>query len=352
MMNRISTICFVCLLILVSCTSKNPSNIFVAEKNIHTCEQPLSSKLLKPIKCFDGDALIGTTGIVSIIGKYMILGINSSVNRFRVIDISSFNHVSDFCHKGNGPNEDVGLLFSQHREKNDVNLLDVYAMNKHCLLTIDFDRLVETGEAVFVERIETVNNAMKAYRVGDYIVAQTYFDEDCISIKTHSIIDTNPIMVIPLYGHNSYLIDFYPFFASCNVMKPDGTKMVMFMHKFDKINILDFQNYEHLTVTTSRRLQSDSKIISKMIANPNDTYETYYYYGAVTNDYIYALRIGECLDKSFDISIQIFDWNFNFLLQYNIEEPITTFAIDEDDLLLYGLTRDEKMYVYQMDLLE
>lgn len=348
-MNSRIIILFAAIVCLSSCAGHKDRNIFIAKDNIFVRTEPLIDKTIEPIQCLQTDDLFGTTGIITIIDKYLVLGINSNVNRFRVLDLSDLNTVTDFLQKGNGPNEDVGLIFSQYRRVDNTNLLDVYAMNKHYIMTIDFDQLVQAGETVIVDQLVTPHNAMKAYKTSDYIISQTYFDEDYISIKINNVLDHMPIDTISLFGNEQYLTDYYPFFASCNSLQPNGDKMVMFMHNFDKINILDLKNNNHVSITTDKRLRPDSKLISEMISEPSVRQNTYYYYGATTNNNIYALRIGSKIDEPFKVAIQVFNWDYDYLAQFNIKEPITTFAIDEDNSLLYGLTRDEKLYIYQLE---
>jgi len=336
---------------LVSCRQEQQRAFVIGR--VVVSSSPEDEKIISPIDSFSGPSLFGAGMLAGVSDSLVIIGVkpqSGSLFCFRALNVWKQDYV-DFLNRGRGPGEVLSAGSAGFRREGDKMLFDVNAVNDHLLLTLDLDATCNEGKAVINNMVELLDGPISPYSfcLGQDIVSVVLFDEDYYSVKRFSAVGHEMHRVSQIFGNEPYLAEYYVAFGIGPSIKPDRTKLVMPMIYFDEIGIYDLEGEDHLSVSSSRRTGSKSKI-EQMMAGGDEPTQVYYRDCSVTDDAIYALYCN-CDSKEMETSlpaVQVFSWEGRLKAIYHLNEPLYSISVSEDGRTLYGLTEEEVLYRYDL----
>jgi len=342
-----NTLLLAFVFILVSCSDN--SIAFKVGKKINSIT-PIEERTLEPTGTLFGSFLDGVWGINCIVDDSLaILSLrNADDFCFRALSLYDYRYL-DFLAKGRGPGEVIAAFFSTKKTEKDRTFLDITAINERLLLSIDLNETLNEGYAIITETDELVYGSMFSFHVRDKILSEVVNDEDIYSMKIYEK-DGEVVRIDQIYGDKEYLAAYQPLFNSTRMIKPDGSKLSLSMFYFDEINIYDIEGDNHLTISTSQRL-NDGTTIKDAISHGRMGDHYYYLDQDVTDESIFALyydcEVSESSERS-SSTIHVFSWDGQLKAVYHIDEPLIDIAITDDESTLYGITAEEILYRYDL----
>ena len=338
----------VIILLFFSSCQVDSQRVFLAGRVV-VSSFPEEEKTLTAAGSFSGSYLEGV---------YMMEGVADSLivfsNRigspycFRLLNLRDSAYV-DFLRRGRGPDEvDVGFSAGL-RNSDGVTYFDVDAENQHFLLSIDVFATFKEREMVVKDKINVLKGAHASYPLGEEILSFVLYDEDSYSIKLYGKTGREIRRVSKIFGDESYPAEYQAVFESARTMKPDRTKLAMPMIFFDEIGIFDLEGEDHLSVSSSRRTDSKSKI-EQMLARDDEPTQVYYRDCSATDDAIYALYCN-CDVREVNATlpvIHVFSWDGQLKAVYHLNEYLYGISVSGDGKTLYGLTAEEVLYSYDL----
>jgi len=104
--------------------------------------------------------------------------------------------------------------------------------------------------------------------------------------------------------------------------------MVYAMAWVDKIGILDLNHPEEsFSVTTRKKVPGDLDYCKSVLKKDINKVPVHNLFPVVTNDRIYILHKNNDNGVDTPKSIQVFDWDGNYIARYDIEEQISSFVL-------------------------
>lgn len=309
---------------------------------------PMEEKTLSPIECIDDPFLYGASLLLCISDSLAVFDIKSDLYCFRVVNLHSGEYV-DFLNKGRGPDEVVTGYFTRLRVVDDKPIMDVDALNEHYLMAIDLEETFRDRRTIIQETVEVPSRAFMSFPIGNEILSFVLFDDDNYSIKQFKKEGLALNRSTLIFGDESYVAEYQPQFESDRKVKPDGTKMVLAMIRFNELDIFDIEGDNHYSVSLSKHSNSKA-IIREMLSTELLSTQLYYFGCDVTNESIYALYY-DCdlvdLDNTIP-EIHVFSWDGRLKAIYHINENLRSIAVTNNGNVLYGMTNDEVIYCYDL----
>ena len=334
------------LFVVVSCSDNN-QRVFRYGR-VMVSSVPEIETTLSPSESLSGPFLYGSYGLNCIADSILILPVVDDSHCYRAVDLTDFSYF-DFMNRGRGPDEIITAYFSGLRTINDTILIDIAGLNERLFYSVDLKTSIKEKRTVIKERYKLFPNSFYTFLIGDVFLSEVLFDQDYYSLKQYSKQDLNLIRTVQLYGNDRYLVDCQPILGSVKRIKPDGTRMSMAMMDFNEINIYDISGENHLSVSTSNK-SKDKAILTNYHLFGRESGMIYYWDGAVTDDYIYALYFNckmDDMDETLPV-IHVFSWDGELKALYHIDEPLRSIILSEDGHSLYGLSEDEVIYRYDL----
>lgn len=346
-------IVFFCLSILLPSCKRQNDNLFMSGAEVRISQTPGRAITITPSAVIKNEATVGMTGLLEVIDTVLVVCIKDSNYYLRALGTETCQKLCDFAMLGRGPGEDSYFIRSQKKD-GATKVIDMLGGQSKDLLSIDLGQTLKEKDIQIIETSHLPQYTFNAYDLGDTLLANVYFDEDLISFKYFNRKNVGtPERVIQLFGAEDYLIDMQPLFNSMQRLKPDGSQLAMAMAFFDKINILDIHSANHFSITTNPDIESDGIVIDKYIKiTATDGFGKWRAYLDVdiSDERIYALHLCADIDGSIPPSIQVFNWEGEYLTEYQIGEPISRIVYNDSDNTIYGYCfAEECIYVYKLD---
>ena len=333
--------------ICVSCHMEN-QRAFVVGRTI-VSNKSETERNLSPSESFSGPSLFGATRLLCVVDSIAIFNLRDKSYSFLAVNINNNDYVR-FMNIGRGPDEIISGLYTGVRVVNDTTLMEVDALNESYIYEIDVNGTYKERKAVIRDKVVVNQDAIVSFIINDDILSFVLYDGDNYSIKQYGNKGEELTRSVQLFGDELYLIEYQPQFESDRRVKPDGTKLVMPMLRFDELDIYDIVGEDHISVSTSKRTNSKA-IISSMLSSELLGNQIYYYGCDVTDNAIYALYY-DCPMGKLDSSlpdIQVFSWDGELKAIYHLNETINSIAVSPDGKSLYGLTNNEIFYRYDLE---
>ena len=338
------------VLLSASCSGKKDSPFVPGAKTV-VHEKPAYSGTLSPVGLIESDGLMGTIGLTAKVGNVLILPISGDF-KYRAFNLESKTALFDFLMSGRGPDEDTGYLFSQSICEDDSSYMDVLGLNTNKIYRLDLKKTIEERTAVVADRYPLPAFAGPALVVGDNVVSTVFFDEDICSLKIRAINDTLLSKTVPLFGAKPDITSVYPLFASVQRQRPDGSKIAIAMTRMDKIHLYDMVGDNHITIKTSPTILTEAEMVRKAQKEMSMYFFPCYPYIEVTDEAIYALHQSDDPEKGTHPTLRVFDWEGNYLAEYQLNEPITRILCRDKESMIYGHSLyTENIYIYQLPTL-
>lgn len=354
---RLSKIFYIILIfILSSCAYKRSSSDFIFE-NEYTVEgaQILSEE-------FSINQLFA-------INNYLFGYQKTGQYFFKIYNIETLSEIGEICKRGKGPNEFPSFLILNQYETCGIDLcIWVHDLNVGKLTKVNVKESLEKGETVVLNEIATKSQSsfFNAFVIDSSLVVgrSTNSIIDMNRLQLYNPINDSIIRTIPLFPKidvtrsnddiNFRMVKYNPLYVGSIGLKPDKTKIASAMTSFNRIDIFDVNGDLYKSIVEGPEIPEYLKNYLNSDEDNSESTLQYFYSSIFTsNNFIYALYIGQMLSeyggKSIPTQLRIFDWEGNPLVRININDYLFSFTIDENRGLLFGVDYyNEKLLRYDI----
>ena len=295
---------------------------------------------------------------IQVVDTFLLVSQHHNENIIQAYSTLSLKHLGSFLKKGSGPNEVMafGLIAQSYTEFGNPKL--IIQSYPNFLGVLNIKQSIESGRAVFD----------KQYRF------ETILGKD-LFLASHSVyvLDSVNLMMTkdPLRSgvknDNNFLGEFYnsekdvvtrqlkyenfPFMdsflkESYRSLKPDRSKVALFYRFFDMVSIADLKSGKVVQVIPSGKSIDPNKV------RDIDLRCLYYKMGKCTNDYIFGLYAGGLSVLKEDdpmsnknCSLRIYNWHGDLLYNYQFEDNVRMFTVDESQSFMYVVTDSDSIII-------
>lgn len=273
---------------------------------------------------------------------------------YSILSTEDFTHIANFGTRGNGPNEFIRALepLSNQTKENNI-LIQLFNNHQNQLLYWNLTASLNQGEIIFKDtvNIDGMTGIYKVHYLDDDALFIDFIDVEKLNqkygiyhIPTHKITDT----VEALRGgmsekSNSYLL------ASSTVFSLKNRKYVSAMKFVDQINFYNIADPTDSKCFSMNKKQKSIREVEK-IEMPK---RMEYYNDLRSNaSNVFALYANQNRKdwalNGRPATIQVFDWGGNPICELKTKEQLVQFDIDSKNNILYGLTNEEKIFIYPL----
>jgi hypothetical protein len=275
------------------------------------------------------------------VDKYLILFSVLREHFFYVYNING-DSLGAFGIRGQGPNDLINIQWCGQYYGTNMWINDVSNVR---LCAVNITQSLVQKKCMFDAIVKNLNFSVNSFVWNDSLLISEQMRDNFYLIRTN--IYTKRTSEEKLYNYSSQHL--FSTYKSIWRMKPDGSKMAAAMQSINMINILDIKNNDRLSLIVNPPMTNLENIVDR---NTGLEKRTYYVDMDVTDNYIYTLFMNQAYDESYmiekEMEIHVFDWQGNPQYKYIIPQYITAFAIDESRNCIYGLSLDEKIYMYNV----
>lgn len=342
---KIQLVCFISLIIFISCKQKGNSDIIIDKfPKIIT----LSGELVKGIELFKPHRLI-------IVDSLLLIN-NYKEKFFRVYSTNTHKLLSEFGLRGRGPGEFISPELTgqvSFDKQTKIPFIYVYDMERHILSYIDvYEYIAPQGHSYKEERIPNVNSYLTRF----FFKNNSFFfgipeSGGRFLFYNYKTSKVNIIPFIPNLGFNikpSYLPNIYR--SSC-IINEESNILVSAAILLGEIDFFDLNgNFIKSTVFESDAKKNLKKDFSNKIEP-----KTYILQLLSQGNLIYGLNYNSnnwgVDDEKCYSKIEVFDWTGQPVKEYILDRKVFSFALDTMHKRIYGLSHEEEypIVIYELE---
>ena len=282
---------------------------------------------------------------IKLLDSVLILIDQCNNNFIHLYSIAEEEKITQAGTKGRGPNEMIGPLFykpsisANKTTKQEVYLYDVN-LQKDYALNLKGDSvgfITGTQMGTDINQRGWQLTRLKNNVIGiDLIETCMYFNYN------KNTNDKSNIAYPDVY--NDYLKHDQEIILDKDIcVNEEKKKIVIGMHYFNHLYFYDMQG--NILKSYAINKGQDPKIEENQVVSMSNYFYTFDIYGTTKN--IYILWYGEKLinieeNDTQGINLLVFDWDMNFIKNYQLDKEIYDFAVDEKNRKLYGLTWNDQ----------
>lgn len=333
-MNKIFLYCLI-LLFLLGCNEKPAfSDARIVYVNDFEISQSLKGEKLDYINH------IGFMGC-ELMYPYLMLNLYKQPNYVALYNLLERSYEGDYFTKGGGPDEfaDFVILNQNNDSTFWVNDLGKRRLSEYAITQ-------EDGKVQMVRQ-----NIVKYNHLLDDIYSvfindvNSPFYYKCFSVEEGvSIRKSLDATKIYPYNRKFTMNDMNHFTMLADCMKSDGTKMASLTGLFDQVEIVS------LTSTEENLCLATSPV--KSWASYENTSRDEYAYPYLSLPRCDDRYIATLHDDSGTKEFLVFDWMGNGICRCPVNENLVDFAIDWERNVIYGVSDDEGIFIYDVSFLK
>lgn len=293
----------------------------------------------------------------------------STKHFYEIYNLKNDSLLGNFCLRGGGPNETVGIAFicNFYMDKGSLKTL-LYAANEKKLIVWNISKSLKNQTTVndtIIAYDWMVDNHIAIYNRIYHLDDSTIFVEmqprsttldrksaslpvyEKRTIYTNQNIQTYPVFINTPKSDGTEFISPEQFLSTYSCTKPDSKKIVQSVRHLQQINIIDLETGD----VKGFRIKGtpDFSIFEKEITNVKKNYTNI----EANDKYIYALYRGTKMNESgndIQSQLHVYDWDGNLRHKYNLGEVINHITLDPVNTILYGRNVEtEKIYRYDLN---
>ena len=299
---------------------------------------------------------------IQVVDTFLLVSQHHNENIIQAYSTLSLKHLGSFLKKGSGPNEVMafGLIAQSYTEFGNPKL--IIQSYPNYLGILDIKQSIESGRAVFDKqyRFETILGkdlfwASHSVYVLDSVNLMMTKDPLRSGVKndnnffwefynSEKDVVTRQLKYENFSFVNSFLKESY------RSLKPDRSKVALFYRFFDMVSIADLKSGKVVQVIPSGKSIDPNKV------RDIDLRCLYYKMGKCTNDYIFGLYAGGLSVLKEDdpmsnknCSLRIYNWHGDLLYNYQFENNIRMFTVDESQSFMYVVTDSDSIIRYDLN---
>ncbi|MCQ2975181.1 MAG: TolB-like 6-bladed beta-propeller domain-containing protein [Bacteroidales bacterium] len=310
------------ILFITSC-SFNTTDVYQTNRNNLINIQDKINVIDFETSIFSRYSMISTTK------DYLIVADNDSPDTvMQIFDKNSFNHIKSFGIKGQGPFEYISIGPIKYDELDNSILITEFAKKE--IYSYNLDSLLEISNYILNVK----------YKLLPIFPSYYYQINDSISLCELIQIDENSCIKSIAKWHMKN--NFYEYYDDKD-SKIENSSISLAVSRSNKIFAKCYENLDLI------RLYDFEGNLLKNIYGPNRNEHDFVNYNLslFTKDYLFALFIGERIEKNINITkIQVFDINGNYLATLDLKYKIRDFCYDEYTNRLFIFFDDEIQFGY------
>lgn len=273
---------------------------------------------------------------------YLLLHLSKQDYFTGIYDVSQGKYIGDFFRKGEGPSEFLNFVIIN--QKMD-SVLWIHDLTRQGIKAIHISKTIDSGETVINEEIsyKGYSDPLVVFRTKDSgLWIKNFSVADGV---TYSRFKSDISNTIPLYNKELSINDLNKTKTLADCIKDDETQIASLTGVLNQIDILDISHPErNISVTTSSEMITFDHLVS---THDNDLIDYYLSLPRCNDSFIIALYNNEHEQKK---ELHLIDWNGNGLCKYKFNENIIDFCIDWKNQVIYGVTKKEEVYRYNIEL--
>ena len=299
---------------------------------------------------------------IQVVDTFLLVSQHHNENIIQAYSTLSLKHLGSFLKKGSGPNEVMafGLIAQSYTEFGNPKL--IIQSYPNYLGILDIKQSIESGRAVFDKqyKFETILGkdlflASHSVYVLDSVNLMMTKDPLRSGVKndnnffwefynSEKDVVTRQLKYENFSFMNSFLKESY------RSLKPDRSKVALFYRFFDMVSIADLKSGKVVQVIPSGKSIDPNKV------RDVDLRCLYYKMGKCTNDYIFGLYAGGLSVLKEDdpmsnknCSLRIYNWHGDLLYNYQFEDNVRMFTVDESQSFMYVITDSDAIIRYDLN---
>ncbi|MDR0989380.1 MAG: hypothetical protein LBM06_07985 [Prevotellaceae bacterium] len=292
---------------------------------------------------------IDTIGVLSLdfYDDYKIISLYDSKYLMQLYRGNSNRFIGNFFQTGHGPNDFLSLSVLNQPMDSLLVMQDYYRRK------VLFAKIVDDKPVLLPDRTISYadcKQASQVFYVNDslLLVKDRNSNLQEIVYRIYNYVQHRTVKEISLYSVPLRLDDTNLFMTVADGLKPDKTKLVSLTGTFNQIDILDLQDEANsFSVQTSK--ENFTLTMEEARKRPIQELPDYYLACPVCNDdYIFALYQNTAAKRK---EFHVINWAGETLYRLPVREDLRGFNIDWKNGILYGITRNDQVYAYNMNLI-
>lgn len=330
-------------IVAMSCSGGRESSPFGGR--IEYVEPESESKLQGTPVLLDKE-ILDVFWVAFVADSLMVLEFPQRSKLFSAYNVNTGECINDFIYVGRGPKELLSAsYYDQYLEQNDTTELFLYdLMSQEKFYAFNLTEAISSGDIHFRPLGKVLPNTLACLNIDNSTNLLWRLTDNKITYQkvTTSGEILNTWVIFP-----DITADCFSFMSICSALSPKKDKVVTTMSSFPLFCIFNFDTGERRTFTSAGNVEFENALAEYKSVNtfPDGGYINV----KTTGEYICALlEYSPGVDFEAPVSLQIIDWKGNIKRQLLIEEKLTTFTIDDDDMLMYGRAEDGVIYRYDL----
>ncbi|MEG1005595.1 MAG: hypothetical protein RSO15_04840 [Bacteroides sp.] len=290
---------------------------------------------------------IDTVGTFQIdfLSSYMITTLYKLPYFIKVYDSQKRSFLGNFAYKGNGPNEFLGFSVLNQQQDSVLWIQDYY---KKELTGIDLHKSIDEGVFAVKKNFdyEKVVDPLQVFYCNDSLLLVKNLDYE----KGVQYAKFNPLRpnqeVSPIFMYNTVLSqqDLNVMMSLADCLKPDGKMIASLTGVLNQIDILSL---EDSTENISVKMGASPSTIEYIRENRDKLYDYYISLPRCNDTLIFALYRNK--EKNDRLEFHVISWTGKALFRLFVREDLRDFNIDWLQGKLYGITKSDIVYVYDVN---
>lgn len=335
----------------------------VAEhKNIYDGYAKYITSFPDTIELFGERIELDNVGAKSIdcVDTFLVFATSQLETFYTVYSTQTYKHLGDFIPKGMGKNEMANIaypIFS--KERNGEALLFLNDILNKEVKAFNITRSVNKSHTIFDEENISINNYLNSkyiYPISDSIYFCHIFDIQqkndfyaSYNKNTEHLKKLKDVYTTSLENIGNVFL-----FNSYGCFNPIQQKYATAMQFFNQINIYPYNsNTEAFSLIIGNKETEIKKVEKTNMPEKIEYYEDM----ICTDEFIFAIyanctRKEWATSENLSVDLHVFDWNGTPLCLIKLNEQIAKIAFDKNSNILYGMTLNEEVYKYDLQILK
>ena len=290
---------------------------------------------------------IDTVGTFQIdfLNSYMITTLYKLPYFIKVYDSQKRSFIGNFAYKGNGPHEFLSFSILNQQQDSVLWVQDYY---KKKLMGIDLRKSIDKGVLAVRNNFdyEKVVDPLQVFYCNDSLLLIKNLDHE----KGVHYAKFNPLRpdqeVSPIFMYHTVLSqqDLNMMMSLADCLKPDGKMIASLTGVLNQIDIL---NLEDSTENISVKMGDGPNSIEYIRENRDKLYDYYISLPRCNDTLIFALYRNK--EKNNKTEFHVISWTGKALFRLLVREDLRDFNIDWLHGKIYGVTKSDIVYVYDVN---
>ena len=266
---------------------------------------------------------------------YLLLNLGRQDSLVSIYDVEKKIFLDNMFTLGMGPNEFSSFVITQQYKDSVLVINDVH---KQEISLVNLFESVRSHNVKFLKKISYEGMHEMVFYTDSLLWMKDVKQNRISYICSDSL---HPSQI--LYKEKISGSDLNHFLLLADAIKPDATKLVTLSGVLNQIDILSLDSDigKNFSVTTSPEM---IRVSDLQESGYTDAFDYFLSIPRCNDDYIMVLHVSSETQKK---HLYMIDWEGNGIADYIVNEDLVDFCVDWKHHVIYGVTADEEVYVYE-----